>query len=314
MVMMEQYKQETAQIHAPADLIRRTKEAMRAEELRLQREKAQTSAMVSGRSFAGIAEASASAGNQGDQLWTHGRDSRQQRADRPFGIRSGRIYRWAMPVAAAAAVLLLINAVVMVGNRVGKSAADTSMPAAIDNGASYDTAAEAAEEPADFEVAAAAPAEQENGEGAMPDQSVNQYESKQAEANLYDGGADQAADSYAFKDDAAEASEEDSLQEDAVGEAAGGSAEAAAGGIDSAELSVTQVAEAPAFVDDENTECIMVDGIRVYVGKEPDGQWIAYARMNQVNYMVTGGGDIMTAEDYAVKAYERLAGNADGAE
>lgn len=310
MVMMEQYKQETAQIHAPADLIRRTKEAMRAEEMRLQREK--TSAMVSGRSFAGIAKETASAGNQDDRL--RDQAGRQQRADRPFGIYSGRIYRWAMPVAAAAAVLLLINAVVMVGNRAGKSAADTAMPAAIDSGASYDTAAEAAEEPADFEMTAAAPAERENGEGAMPDQSVNQYESKQAEANLYDGGADQAADSYAFKDDATEACEEDSLQEDAVGEAAGGSAAAAAGGIDSAELSVTEVAEAPAFVDDENTECIMVHGIRVYVGRELDGQWIAYVCMNRVNYVVTGGGDIAEAEEFAVEAYERLAGNADNAE
>lgn len=273
MVMMDQYKQETSQIHAPADLIRRTKEAMHEEEQRL-----------------------------------------QQTADRPSGLHLGRIYRWAMPVAAAATVLLLINAVVMVGNRFGKSAADMAMPAAIDDAASYDTAAEAAEEPADFEMTAAAPAEQETGEGAMPGQNADLYESKQAEANLYDGGADTAAGSYAYQDDAAEACEEDSIQEDAVGETASGGTEAAAGDMGLTDMSITEVAEIPAFVDDEDTECIMVHGIRVYVRREPDGQWIAYARMEQVHYTVTGGENITDAEDYAVKAYEQLTKNADGAE
>ena len=274
MVMMDQYKQETSQIHTPADLIRRTKEAMHEEEQRLQ----------------------------------------QTAVDRPFRMHSGKIYRWAMPVAAAATVLLLINVVVMVGNRVGKSAADMAMPAAIDNEAAYDTAADAAEESADFEMTAAAPAEQETGEGEMSGQDADLYESKQAETDSYDGAADTSANNYAFQDDIAEACKEDSMQEDAGQETVSGGTDAAAGGMEMAELSVMEVAETPAFVDNEDTECIMVHGIRVYVRREPDGQWIAYARMEQVHYTVTGGENITDAEDYAVKAYERLTKNADGVE
>ena len=272
MVMMDQYKQETSQIHAPADLIRRTKEAMHEEEQRL-----------------------------------------QQSADRPLGMHSGRIYRWALPVAAAAMVLLLINAAsIIVGNRFGKFSSDTSMPAAIDNAASYEMTEDAAEEPAEFEAAGAVSAEQENGEGAMSGQDADLYESKPAETDSYDGGADTSADNYAFQEDIAESSKEDSIQEDAGQETVSGGTDAAAG--DMAELSVIEVAEAPAFVDNEDTACIMVHGIRVYVGRESDGQWIAYARMEQVNYVVTGGENITDAEDYAVKAYERLNKNAGVAE
>ena len=39
--MIDQYKNETSQIHAPADLILKTKQAVREEEMRLEREKAQ---------------------------------------------------------------------------------------------------------------------------------------------------------------------------------------------------------------------------------------------------------------------------------
>ena len=89
----------------------------------------------------------------------------------------------------------------------------------------------------------------------------------------------------------------DSTQEDAGQETVSGGTDAAAGGMEMAELSVMEVAETPAFVDNEDTECIMVHGIRVYVRREPDGQWIAYARMEQVHYTVTGGENITDAED-----------------
>lgn len=263
MVMMDQYKQETSQIHAPADLIRRTKEAMHEEELRL-----------------------------------------QQGSDRPSVLRFGKIYRWALPVAAAAAVFLAINAAaIMVGSRLGKSSSDTAMENAMDEGAAYDTAAAAAEEPAEYEAADMAPAEQESSAGAAPDRKTELYANKQAEADAYDGGAGTMTDDFAFSENVAEACEEESAQEAATEEKASPDTEAGAGGIDPADLSVTKVMETPAFVDDADTMCVMVQGIRVYVAREADDQWSAYARVGQVNYMVTGGANIAEAEDFAAEAY-----------
>lgn len=274
MAMMDQYKQETSQIYAPADLIRRTKEAMHREELRLQQ---------------------------------------AQPADRPSGIHVGRIYRWALPVAAAAMVLILINVTSgMVGNRFRKSASDNApMAAATDDTAAYETAEEEAFDDTDMTVA-----EQKHFEGIMADQSADLYENTNAGA-AYDSGADMtAAAEDSYQEEAAEAAkgEDESIQKEAADGAVTNSADGIEGDIYTAELSVTEVAETPAFVDDEDTECIMVHGIRVYVARESSDQWSAYARVNQVNYVVTGGGNITDAEDYAVQVYERLAGNADGAE
>lgn len=276
MAMMDQYKQETSQIHAPADLIRRTKEAMQREELRLQQ---------------------------------------AQPADRPFGIHSGRIYRWALPVAAAAMVLLLINVTSgMVGNRFSKSASDNApMAAAVDDAAAYEMA-EAAEEESldDIDMTVA---EQKHFEGVMADQSADLYENTNAGA-AYDSGADMTAaaeDSYEEESAEAAKGEDESIQEETVNGAGANNTDGIAGDIYTTDLSVTEVAKAPAFVDDEDTECIMVHGIRVYVARESSDQWAAYARVNQVNYVVTGGGNITDAEDYAIQVYERLVGNADGA-
>ena len=299
MVMMDQYKQETSQIHAPADLIRRTKEAVRVEELRLRQEQAQ-SATTAG-------SGSISAGIQDSRRRAQDRGREQQQADRSFRIHSGRIYRWALPVAAAAMVLLLINiASIMVGNRFGKSSSNAPMETAMDDSAAYDTAEAAAEEPEEFEPADTVTAGQENGAGAMPDQSMELSESKQTDADLYDNGADMSANSYAFAEEAAEACEDDSIQEGTIEEAANGGAEAAAGDMGLTDLSVIKVTEIPAFVDNEDTKCVMVHGIRVYVAKEANDQWSAYARVNQVNYLITGGEDVTDADDYAVKAYERI--------
>lgn len=276
MAMMDQYKQETSQIHAPADLIRRTKEAMQREELRLQQ---------------------------------------AQPADRQFRVHSGKIYRWALPVAAAAMVLLLINVTSgMVGNRFRKSASDNApMEAATDDAGAYETA-EAAEEEA-FDDADMAVAEQKYSEGTMADQGADLYGNMNAGAT-YDSGADMTAaaeDSYEEESAEAAKGEDESIQKETADGVIANSEDGISGDIYAVDLSVTEVAEAPAFVDDEDTECIMVHGIRVYVARETSDQWSAYARVNQVNYVVTGGGNITDAEDYAVQVYERLAGNADGA-
>lgn len=302
MAMMDQYKQETSQIHAPADLIRRTKEAMQREELCLQQ--AQPAAAAAGAGSMG-------ADMQDGRIRTADRDSRRSWADRLSVAYSGRIYRWALPVAAAAMVLLLINITSgMVGNRFRKSASDSApMEAAIDDAGAYETAEEEAFDDADMAVAG-----QKYSEGTMADQGADLYGNMNAGA-VYDNGTDMTAAEDSYEEESAEAAkgEDENIQKEAADGAVMNSEDGISGDIYAVDLSVTEVAEAPAFVDDEDTECIMVHGIRVYVARETSDQWSAYARVNQVNYVVTGGGNIADAEDYAIQVYERLVGNADGA-
>ncbi|MBD5485087.1 MAG: hypothetical protein HDR18_06125 [Lachnospiraceae bacterium] len=301
--MMNQYKQETSQIHAPADLIRRTKQAMQEEELRLQREKTQAA-------FAAWSPDKLMQESEGINA-----DLPKNRAqtDRQSVISSGKIYRWALPVAAAAMVLLLINVTSgMVGKRFNKSASGAA-PASDDTTA-YDMAEAAAEET--FDDADMTVAEQKYSEGIMADQSADRYENSNAGA-AYDSGADMAAaeDNYE-PEEAAEAAEyeDDSIRKEIDDGAGMNNMDGISEDVYAADLTVTEVAEAPVFVDDEDTECIMVHGIRVYVIRESNGQWSAYARVNQVNYVVTGGENITDAENYAVKAYEWLTENVAGTE
>lgn len=121
----EQYQKETGQIHAPADLIRRTKDAVREEERRIARER--TAQPASGQ-----------------------RDSGSR-------TRTGHIYsrvqRWALPAAAAVLVLLVGTSGLFFGRGKGseESAADT---------AAQET--EAAAEDYDYEIAPSAATEDYN--------------------------------------------------------------------------------------------------------------------------------------------------------
>ena len=304
--MMNQYKQETSQIHAPADLIRRTKQAMQEEELRLQREKTQAS-------FAALSPDKLMPESDGINADL---PKSQMQTDRHSVISSGKIYRWALPVAVAAMVLLLINVTSgMVGRRFNKSSSGAApMNTASDDTTAYDMAEAAAEEM--FDDADMAVTEQKYSEGVMADQSADQYENSNAGA-AYDNGADMAAaeDNYEPEEAAKAAEYEDESIQKEINDGAGmNNMDGVSEDVYAADLTVTEVAESPAFVDDEDTECIMVHGIRVYVIRESNGQWSAYARVNQVNYVVTGGENITDAEDYAVKAYEWLSENVAGTE
>ncbi|MBD5523407.1 MAG: hypothetical protein HDR04_03125 [Lachnospiraceae bacterium] len=300
--MMNQYKQETLQIHAPADLIRRTKQAVQEEELRLQREKTQAAFAAWSPDKLMPESDGINADLPKDRMQT----------DRHSVISSGKIYRWALPVAAAAMVLLLINVTSgMVGKRFNKSSSGAA-PASDDTTA-YDMAEAPAEEM--FDDADMAVTEQKYSEGVMADQSADRYGNSNAGA-AYDSGADMAAEDNYEPEEAAKAAEyeDESIQKEINDGAGMNNMDGVSEDVYAADLTVTEVAEAPAFVDDEDTECIMVHGIRVYVIRESSGQWSAYARVNQVNYVVTGGENITDAEGYAVKAYEWMTENVAGTE
>lgn len=306
MIMMEQYKQETAQIHAPADLIRRTKQAMLIEEQRLQQERAQSEAVAAKTEGAWISM-------QNESVLT-GDQSREQQTYKATRLCTGRIYRWALPVAAAAMVLLLINAASgIVGKRLSKSYSDApAMEAAMDE-APAEWAEATAEEAASGGMAETEGADaggmmagtQESPDKAMPNQNADLYESKQSEAELYDDGTDLTA-AQTSAEEAAEACEENSVSEGVMEDIGNDGVEDSAAGVKASDLAVTKVVEVPSFVNDEDTKCVMVNGIRVYVTKATGEQWTAFARVDQVNYMVAGGADVSEAEEFAVEAYEHI--------
>lgn len=264
MIMMNQYNKETSQIHAPADLIRRTKEAVREEELRIASEKQQPK-----HSYA-------------------------------------KVYKWALPVAAAAVCLIMFNIGVMkLGRGIGKMQSDTSMDMASgaaptsdsgDNGMDmhFGTAEmyeeEAAEEPVN---------KSEDTSGTATDIMEQAAAADDTYANAdYDGG--QTAEINASA--ASEAS--DSYHDSTYNGAEGSYIDSIYG----SSLWIEKVNEAPSFYSDSDTEDFLIHGVEIYVAHDVDDTWIAYTRKNAQRYVISGEWteDDLSREEFAEKAYELL--------
>lgn len=146
------YREETAQIHAPLSLIEKTKAAVREEEKRL-------------------AMAGAAPVVQGMPV---------SNVDRQKQVRVFSVRKWAYPLTAAAAILILASVSLTLRGLKSVRMSDGAMPAAMDetaeSGAVYENTVESAdagyaeavaEEPADYELAEAPAAEESftvNGE------------------------------------------------------------------------------------------------------------------------------------------------------
>lgn len=112
----EQYNRETAQVHAPAELIHRTKDAVRREEQRIAQEQA------------------------GQKMSEQQSGGSRAKAGRAYG----RLHRWALGTAAAA-VLLLVGASGLFFGRVGRSSEKSASDTAVQEIAADTTAAEETE-------------------------------------------------------------------------------------------------------------------------------------------------------------------------
>lgn len=137
------YREETAQIHAPLSLIEKTRAAVREEEKRL-------------------ALAASASVVQGMPA------SNTEHADRQKQKRTYSVRKWAYPLTAAAAILILASVSLTMRGLKSVHMSDTAMPAAMDeaveSGAVYEESAESAdagyaeavlEAPADYEFAEA---------------------------------------------------------------------------------------------------------------------------------------------------------------
>lgn len=250
--MMDQYKKETSQVHAPAELIRKTKEAMREEEQRLIRERLQQEVIVKPR--------------------------------RSYG----KVYQWALPVAAAAAVCVMLFSVsvMRLGSGTGKMQSDTSMDKALGvaeegNSGMQFGAADMAEE---MEVASEEPI----------DKGGSQYDMAAGVAATTENSVNQDATSdNGMYTDAEVQSESNSYIDSIYG---------------NNDLWIEEVKKIPLFYDAPNTECIAVKGIELYVGKDSDGAWIAYVQVDGNMYVISTvlTDEVISREEFADKAYELL--------
>lgn len=268
MIMMDQYKKETSQIHAPADLIRRTKDAVRQEEQRIAREKQE--------SFA-------------DEKIQSGGTVQPKRS-------YVKVYKWALPIAAAAVCLILLNVGVMrYGRGMGESQSNTSMDMASGAAEAYDMTAQA--DDADMsdgttDAVQGAVGKGSSNVGAAP----AAVEEAAASDEAYEtGGYDNGQSAVSAASDVYNENEEE-VEDSYIKSIYGNS------------LWMEKADVRPSFCADSDTECIAVQGIEFYVAKDRDDTWIAYVQVDGQGYIIRGEltEDDMSREIFAAKAHELL--------
>lgn len=276
---MERYNRETSQIHAPADLIRRTKEAVREEEQRLESARSQ--------------------------------QTQQSAAVQPQHSY-GKVYRWALPVAAAAVCLILLNVSgIMFGRNMSKSqlklAADTASGAAPASDSDMGVQAETT----DWAESAAAADESMNETDSNFDMAEAETATDAAPAESYakvqsaDAGA---AEGYEKGQSADAAPTEDAARSDAAYE--NGMEDSYIESIYGSDLWIEEVEEVLSayFYANTDTKSIIIDGVVLYVAQDLDDTWIAYVEIDGQKYVVRGEltEEDMSPEEFAEKAYKLL--------
>lgn len=286
----EQYKKETEQIHAPADLIARTKAAVRGEEARIQREQAERPAAQ---------EASAA----------------PQKSSRGTAAR-----RWAYPLSAAAAIIVLASVSLMMRG-LGKSAFESSayeMAAGADSGGEESAAESAFDEAAAEEFAAeteGTAADRETGTAG-----VAELTDDKETAGAVAEAEDMVTEMETASADAAEAAEP---AEETKRAAASDGLSAGEGEIENVmsqkqeakemladtaaptpEITVEKVWKKPAFVNRKDIESRTNEGMVFQIVEEKDG-WAAFVESeNGGGYVIRGEAE--SVETFLEEGYRRL--------
>lgn len=261
---MKEYNRETSQIHAPADLIRRTKEAVREEEQRLERERSLQSIVAQPKHS------------------------------------YGKVYKWALPVAAAAVCLILLNVSgIMFGRSMSKVQYESVSPTNMDSGAApaSDSDMGVQAETTDWAESAAVADEPIDEMNSDFDMAEAETVTEAVPAEGYDKA--QFADAPPAEDAASSSAAYENGMEDSYIKSIYGS-----------DLWIEEVEEAPAFYDDSDTECVTIQGVELYVGKDYDGAWIAYAETDAGQYIISTEltEDEISRDEFAGEAYEMLVG------
>lgn len=294
--MIDQYKKETSQVHAPADLVRRTKLAMQQEEQRLS--------------------------EPGERIGRAGTDEGAQKgttvdAAKKRAVSARRIYKWGLPLTAAAAILILISvSTAMREIRFGKSSTDM----VADNSYSEDM-------------------ELQSGDAGIVEEAIE--ESETAPDDSPDRLSGQAADDYAMVE-SAEASdmaesekaydmtestedvEKKELMEstesamdaeskenaEAIKESVENmecekreeSATSGASATDIAEIEIIEVDEEPELYNGADSNSYLYKNLLFWADQDENGYWSAYVGVRGDNYVITS--TIEDQEEFLEKAYE----------
>ena len=255
---MDQYNKETSQIHAPVDLIRRTKEAVRQEEQRIMNEKQQQNVVVQPKhSYA-------------------------------------KVYKWALPVTAAIFCVIILNVgLLRFGRDIGGSTS-----------ASPTETASGAADSGDAGIALDAAQSSDMG---FQSETIDMYEDT-AEAAEDEAEYDHSS-SAAGMTEGVTADTTNGVAEDATSKEMG--AEEQSSYIDSiygSDLWIEKVDEQPSFYADSDTESITIYGIEIYVDKDIDDTWIAYAQIGEEGYVIRGEltEESISQKEFIEKAYKLL--------
>ena len=264
----EQYKKETEQIHAPADLIAKTKAAVREEEARMQRERA---------------------------VQTVGFGMQVVPAVQRTVNRGATARKWAYPLTIVAAISILVSVSLMMRG-LGKSSLDSApyeLASEMDSGGEEPASGAAFQE----EASEAALVSEEAVEGETAGTTGLSEEVVEEETVDTAGLADETMRAAA----ADEAASESGAIEEAMSQKQGAFTESEA---QTEEVMITEVWKKPAFADRAETESQTYENVVFQVTKEND-DWIAYVENeNGSGYVIRGEAETM--DTFLETAYKKL--------
>lgn len=285
----EQYRKETEQIHAPAELIARTKAAMREEEARIRREFALQGAGTESRGISAVAgPAMVPAGGR-----NYGKG---------FNVR-----KWAYPLTAAAALFILVSVSLMMrGLKSGDMAMDMGA-SETSGGADLDGGMMAAGAAMDFEgtaeMAAAPAAEMED-----MSESASAVENAASETAEFSESVQETAVEKAELEEARKnegqrkfSDTEKNMAEDTVPAESG----AQSGGVAETEsITIERVVKKPDFCGRPDTGKHVFEGQTFQVAEEGSG-WMAYAETGDGGkYVIRGEAEDL--ETFLEMGYQKL--------
>ena len=278
--MKDQYRKETSQIHAPADLIQKTKQAMQQEEQRL---KAVEERKV-GSDGTAITESEAITKKAKKNSFTQ------------------QIYKWTLPLTAAAAILILISvSLVMKSVKSDSSASDMMAESeyAKDMGmqlSEADIAEEASEE--NEMLINESPAESDRNDMAedyaMAEAAEDAAYPEEME-NAESEAAEESETSAGYQDMEAKKDTAETADVMNGGEAYEQEQES--------ELEITGVKEEPDFYDSPETESYLYRNLLFWLIQDNEG-WTAYVSVQGDKYVISGV--IADREKFVERAYELL--------
>lgn len=285
----EQYRKETEQIHAPAELIARTKAAMREEEARIRREFALQGAGTESRGISAVAGPA--------MVLAGGRNY-----GKGFNVR-----KWAYPLTAAAALFILVSVSLMMrGLKSGDMAMDMGA-SETSGGADLDGGMMAAGAAMDFEgtaeMAAAPAAEMED-----MSESASAVENAASETAEFSESVQETAVEKAELEEARKnegqrkfSDTEKNMAEDAVPAESG----AQSGGVAETEsITIERVVKKPDFCGRPDTGKHVFEGQTFQVAEEGSG-WMAYAETGDGGkYVIRGEAEDL--ETFLEMGYQKL--------